>query len=156
MPYITFPDNGAFPGVYDRQVYKGTANSALELGVTRKKLIDSAEDPQPIESYKDNQLIQEGHRFVAQVIPGATSTDPDTFGPWIALRAQDQYGGSFDGRLVNKTDHIVQVDAGANMKDPDGFVLNPQVAMPASGEQARHEWTGELMFDEAGDPILEP
>lgn len=156
MPYITFPDNGAFPGVYDREVYRGTAVSALKLGVVRKRLIDSVEDPQPIESYKDGQLIQEGHRFVCKVIPGATSVDPDTFGPWVAMRAQDQFGGSFNGRLVNKTDHEVKVAPGANMKDHDGFVIIPTVLQPASGEPARHSQTGELLVDEAGDPILEP
>ncbi len=155
MAYITFPHNGAFPGIYDTAVYRGTSDSALNLGVVRKRLMDIPRGP--IEHHHGTELIEPGHRMVRSVTPGATSGDPDTFGPWIALRAIDQYEGVWDGRLVNSTEHLVSVVPGENMRDPDGFIIYPYVAQPASGEQARHEWTGELLFEANGTtPILEP
>ena len=148
MPYLTFPQNPSFPGVYKGGTYKGTAKDAQKYGVIRKRLIDSEEDPEPIEHFVGHQRIEIGHRFVAKVTPAPDPEAEDLIEPWVPLRPQGETTPEFDARLVNKLDRQVKVDPGSNMRDPDGFVISPAVAQPGPGEQARNVWSGELEWED--------
>lgn len=50
--------------------------------------------------------------------------------------------------------------AGNPMRNPAGIILQDDagdpIVTPASGEQARHEWTGALLTDTDGNPVLVP
>ncbi|MCP5022277.1 MAG: hypothetical protein GY930_10925, partial [bacterium] len=140
--YITFPNHPSFPGVYKRGVYAGTPVSASTYGVVRKQLMDSPAIPKPHEHYHGAQLIEVGHRFVAKVL--SFGSPDDEVGDWIPLRAQSEFGPEFDALLTKEREITVQVPAGQNMRDPDGFLILPTVPQPASGEVARHPYTGEL------------
>ena len=94
-------------------------------------------------------FIEEGWRM-AQIVLHQTGGVADQWGPWLPQHAQGEPGGVGSGvsaqfaKVLAKTDQEVSVTPGQNMKDPDGGIIWPLVAQPASGEPARDPWTGEL------------
>lgn len=153
MPrYFTMPFGEA--GMFEGDIYRGSSASAQTYGVQRLKDKDSG-----LEKHLhtlSGQWIQDGWRFARKM----TDQDPLTGAPtaweeWKPLHGPGEPGalnGPVDRayiKLMVKEDFEAKSPAGANMKDPDGFLIwlnGSTVTQPATGQQARDPWTGELLW----------
>lgn len=158
MVFITFPDAAKWQGVYEADTYRGSSVSAEKFGVERSRLLDD-----------NNRLV---HRYNGREIPIGQ----------VFVRRHHQYDGetnAFDGQpgswqlipddvyrngAIVATSREIERAAGEPMVDPLGTVIivdddgngvgEGRPNRPDVGEQARDKWTGALLFDENGAPVL--
>jgi hypothetical protein len=162
MPLITFPDDAAnWPGVYDIRKYRGSSADALELGVERARLLDD-----------DNRLvhriggveIQIGQPFAVRQHLFNPETDAFDGTPYAPkLIPMDVYRR---GAVVAPQVDRANVSPGSPMRDRFGYpifvdedgdgVTEGRPNQPDSLDQSRDPWTGQPLFDEQGNPVLEP
>ena len=147
-------NDSSFVGVFELDVLRDTAVSAGNLGVIRFRNREDAADDRFLSP--TGTWVEVGHRFL-RAADGYDGNDYTVFGDWKPWRPQGEPESDKQFYLI-RGDQEVQVDAGENMKDPDGGVIlvdGSTVAQPAVGEQARDAWTGELVFEEDGTtPVL--
>ena len=156
--YFTMPYG--LGGVFEGGVYRGTPLDAATFGVER--LRDRDTNAESHFHTLSGLWVGEGWRFGRRMTAQSELTgEPSTFEPWQPLHAQGEPEREWSKLLV-KVDFEVKAAPGVPMKDPDGFLIwlnGGTEAQPASGEQARDPWTGELLWLDPPEntmPQLEP
>jgi hypothetical protein len=149
---------------YDAEVFLGTMASAEALGgkyvSTRERTTVSAGGfGGPVLSYvgPDGRVMTPGDVYVREVTEH-TVGQPPAVGSWAfyASIGDPKIQGL---RAVNLNRQAASAP-GQPMRTPAGtpivFADGTRPLQPASGEPARDQWTGQLVVDAQGQPVLVP
>lgn len=157
MAYVT-------PITYDAEVFLGTMASCEALGgkyvSTRERTTVSAGGfGDPVLSYvgPDGRVMQPGDLYVREVTEH-TVGQPPAVGSWqFYASTGDPKIAQLRGVNLNRQ---ASAAAGWPMRTPAGtpivFADGTRPLQPASGEPARDQWTGQLVVDAQGQPVLVP
>ncbi len=158
MPLITFPEDPKWRGIYEASPYRGTSESAAEFGIERSRLLDQDN----LRAHRLNGIdVRIGRQFVRRV--HAYNRETNTFegqpASWQLIPESVYRTG-----VICAVSRDLTASPGDPMRDEIGGIIvvdddgdgvqDGRPNQPAVGEQARDPWTGALLFDNEGSPVL--
>ena len=153
MPASDIISHPGLNGPHECAILGKGAQSRAQVGVSKLSNDDDANAPKLY--LKGTMLVQVGDAFVRPVV---RSGDQDASG-------QGEYSwfgppGALEGAIKLNVANLPTNAPGTNMLSPAGtavFYEGARVPVPASGEQARHAWSGAPLFEADGvTPVLVP
>lgn len=154
-------------GRFEVVPYTGSTDDAQEFGVRRLRDVDAPGSPAPMVHLMGTQEIRIGDLFKRRVKNWDADANSGA-GDWLTRQAWQYLGDgtalkALGGTPYNPT-RVVTRDPGQLMVTPEGVpifvdedgngIRDSRPVQPDIGEQARDPYTGRLVFDENGDPVL--
>ena len=132
---------------------EGLAAELAEFGIEHLQVVGGGPETRRFE--RGTQRIARGDVFVRPV-RAAAGEETEEAGGWSWFGTAETLRGAVRWRAVP----AVVTAAGQPMRTPTGhpifFPDGTRPLTPASGQQARDAWSGELLVDAQGQPVLVP